>query len=162
MSSTYSIKVSIFQTNPNGPLFRIVEKGVWYYASGGEWSTSDTAPILTIVGSGTSGMLRFVSDLSSSSSNRSDANKEAFVITVGVQSDKHWVDIVTNLKNTDTTALLLSQYYADTGNTQADRVNARQAQRSSWEAVNNKGRQISARFTAASGSKDQELIVVIG
>ncbi|KAI1448504.1 lectin [Annulohypoxylon stygium] len=155
MSSPYSVKISIFQTNPNGPLFQIAEKSVWYFASGGEWSTSDTAPTLTMLDSGTSGMLRFVPDAAPSS------NREIFVVAVGVHNNKHWVDIVTNIKNTETTPLTLSQYYRDTGNTQADRVSAREAQRDSWDAVNNQGRKISAKFTTAAASRDQELIVVV-
>ncbi|KAI0901689.1 lectin-like protein [Annulohypoxylon nitens] len=156
MSSPYTVKVSIFQTNPNGPLFQIAEKAVWYFGSGGEWSESNTAPTLTMPDTDTAGMLRFIPDATPSS------NREIFVVAVGIHNSKHWVDIVTNIKNTETTPLTLSQYYRDTGNTQEDRVNAREAQRDSWEAVNNKGRKISAKFTTAAASKDQELIVVVG
>ncbi|KAH9171896.1 lectin [Lactarius sanguifluus] len=59
----YSIKVFIFQTNPRqNEFFRVVEKTVWNFASGGTWSEVDGRNELKINNTGTSGALRLLTN----------------------------------------------------------------------------------------------------
>ncbi|KIK57113.1 hypothetical protein GYMLUDRAFT_87113 [Collybiopsis luxurians FD-317 M1] len=144
---SYSIKVKVYQTNTNA-FFQLVEKDVWYYANGGVWNESDGVHKLSMGGSGTSGMLRF----------RSEQGNEAFWVAQGVHNYKPWVDIVTNLTNDYTGVKGLPEYY---GSTVPGRAQAREAQRTSWQAVNAQGRKITANFTVSSGN-NLELNIIIG
>ena len=113
---TYTIKVRVYQTSTNA-VFRIVEKDTWHYANGGTWADIDDYHILTMGGSGTSGMLRFMDE----------EGEESFYVAMGVHNYVRWVDIVTDLGSTSgTNARALSDYY----NGQSEvRVAAREAQR---------------------------------
>ncbi|KAJ2912846.1 hypothetical protein MD484_g7563, partial [Candolleomyces efflorescens] len=144
---SYSIKVRVYQTNVNA-FFRIVEKGVWHYANGGTWSDQDGVLTLTMGGSGTSGMLRFMTE----------QGKEAFFIALGVHNYKPWVDIVTGLANDVTCVRALPEYYSSTAN---DRTRAREAQRTKWSIMNIDGRTITTNYKGAEG-RDLELNIVIG
>src|SRR5258708_4060463 len=97
---SYSIKVFIYQTNPNA-FFRIVESTVWKYANGGTWDLVDGYQVLKMGGSGTSGSLRLQS-----------SSGESFVVTLGVHNYKRWGDIVTNLKNGQTALTINPEYYS--------------------------------------------------
>lgn len=81
---TYTITVRVYQSNPNA-FFEIVEKTVWNYANGGTWTVKDDRQVLTMGGSGTSGILRFVS------------GEERFIVALGVHNYKRWVDVSTGL-----------------------------------------------------------------
>ena len=59
---SYNISLRVYQRNPARGFFHIVENTVWHYANGGTWSEADGAHTLTQGGSGTSGVLRFLSD----------------------------------------------------------------------------------------------------
>ncbi|KAI0145770.1 fruit body lectin [Hypoxylon sp. NC0597] len=143
----YTIKTRVYQTNTNA-YFNIVERGVWHYANGGTWVEERGAHKLTMDESGTSGMLRFVSE----------GGKEAFWVVVGIHGDVRWVDIVTNLTGGDTCVKSLPEYY---NGTKPDRVAAREAQRDSWAATNDNGRRISAKYVNPDGP-NFELDIVIG
>ncbi|KAI1410101.1 fruit body lectin [Hypoxylon sp. FL1857] len=144
---SYSIKVRVYQTNVNA-FFSIVEKSIWHYANGGTWVETGGEHTLTIGGSGTSGMLRFVAA----------DGAEPFWVAVGVHNSVRWVDIVTNLTGEDTCVKSLPDYY---NNGNPERVKAREAQRVKWTATNASGRRISAEYSVSDGH-DLELNVVIG
>ncbi|KAJ7726308.1 fungal fruit body lectin [Mycena maculata] len=100
---SYKITLRIYQTNPNA-YFCIVEKTVWNHGAnhdnGGTWSDSDGEQVLTIGSSGTSGILRFLSDTG-----------EYFLIAVGVHNCKRWCDIVSNITPDMTGAKVHPEYY---------------------------------------------------
>ncbi|KIK55803.1 hypothetical protein GYMLUDRAFT_175039 [Collybiopsis luxurians FD-317 M1] len=142
---SYTINVKVYQTNTNA-FFHIVEQGV--YANGGTWHESNGVHVLTMGSSGTSGMLIF----------RTEQGKEPFWVVQGVHNYRPWVDIVTNLSDDVTAAKGLAEYY---NNTVPGRAQAREAQRTSWEAVNAQGRKITARYAVSTGN-DLELHIIIG
>jgi hypothetical protein len=144
---SYNIKVRVYQTNTNA-FFRIVEQGVWHYANGGTWSDKDGVLTLTMGGSGTSGMLRFMTE----------HGKEAFFIALGVHNYKRWVDIVTGLADDVTCVKALPEYYNDTNPV---RVQSREAQRTSQSITNMYGRNISANYSVAEGN-NLDLNIIIG
>ncbi|CAM1505799.1 Fc.00g114360.m01.CDS01 [Cosmosporella sp. VM-42] len=144
---SYTIKVRVYQTNANA-FFRIVEKGVWHYANGGTWTDQDGLLTLTMGGSGTSGMLRFMTE----------QGKEAFIIAMGEHNYKPWLDIVTGLADEVTCVKALPEYYNDTN---PERVRSREAQRTSQSILNIDRRTIAANFRVADG-KNQELDIIIG
>ncbi|KAM5349657.1 hypothetical protein ACJ41O_006162 [Fusarium nematophilum] len=144
---SYSIKTRVYQTNTNA-YFRIVEKGVWHYANGGTWADHDGLLTLTMGGSGTSGMLRFMTE----------EGREAFYIALGVHNYKPWVDIVTGLGNDITCVKALPEYYNDT---HRERCQSREAQRTNQSILNIDRRTISVNYKVAEGH-NLELDIVIG
>ena len=144
---SYSIKARVYQTNTNA-YFRIIEKGVWHYANGGTWTDQDGVLTLTMGGSGTSGMLRFMTE----------QGKEAFFIAFGVHNYKPWVDIITGLADEVTCVKALPEYYNDTN---PPRAKSREAQRTSQSILNIDNRTIAAKYKVADG-KNLELDIVIG
>ncbi|OTA80812.1 hypothetical protein M434DRAFT_86025 [Hypoxylon sp. CO27-5] len=143
----YTIKVRVYQTNTNA-FFNIVERGIWHYANGGTWGEEKGGHKLTMDESGTSGMLRFVSE----------GGEEAFWVVAGIHKSVRWVDIVTNIIREDTCVKSLPEYY---NGTKPERVAAREAQRESWAATNSEGRRISAKYTNPDGP-NFDLNIVIG
>jgi hypothetical protein len=143
---SYSIKVSIFQTNPGkGAYFRIVEKTAYIDANG--WDEVYDHQVLKMIGSGTSGSLRLQSDTG-----------ESFIVTLGVHNYKRWGDIVTNLTTKQTGCIINPEYY----NSQyPDRVRQREKQLSAYSVSNLQGRKFSLEYTKAEGN-DLEVRVVIG
>ncbi|RVD85967.1 uncharacterized protein DFL_004266 [Arthrobotrys flagrans] len=144
---SYSIKVRVYQTNENA-FFRVVEKGVWHYANGGIWSEQDDALLLTIGGSGTSGILRF----------QTEEGKEAFFVAFGVHNYKPWLDIITGLADDVTGVRALPEYYNDSN---PERVKSREAQRTSQSILNIDHRTISARYKVSEGH-NLELNIILG
>ena len=144
---SYTIKVRVYQTNTNA-FFRIVEKGVWHYANGGTWKDVDGYHILTMGGSGTSGILRFMTE----------QGKEAFFIALGVHNYKPWVDTITGLGDDITGVRALPEYY---NNTNPERVKSREAQRTSQSILNINSRTISTKYRVAEGN-NLELDIIIG
>jgi hypothetical protein len=143
---SYKISLRIYQTNPNA-YFNIVEKTVWNYANGGTWSESNGEQVLTMGGSGTSGILRFVADTG-----------EKFIVAVGVHNYKRWCDIVTNLGNDHTGVIINPQYY---NSQDPDREAAREKQLSAYNVKNTKGRNFAVTFTVTDGN-DLKANIIIG
>ena len=133
---SYTISLRIFQTNPARGFFRIVEKTVWYYANGGTWSDSDGVLTLTMGGSGTSGVLRFLSD-----------KGEYFTIAVGVHNYKRWCDLVGNIKPDETGLLINGQYYNNGG-----RDYQREKQLAEYGGTSAVGTKVEIKFTVADGN----------
>ena len=140
---SYKITAQVYQTNQNA-FFHVVEKTVWQYANGGTWSEVDGAHVLTMGGSGTCGSLRFVSNTG-----------ENFIVTLGVHNYKRWGDIVTNLANNQTGVIITPEYYSDQ---HRDRERQREAQLTSYNVSNLKGRNFALHYTVAEGN---ELVVQI-
>uniref|UniRef100_A0A8H7KE33 Lectin n=1 Tax=Bionectria ochroleuca TaxID=29856 RepID=A0A8H7KE33_BIOOC len=144
---SYSIKTRVYQTNTNA-YFHVVEKGVWHFANGGTWSDQNGILTLTMGGSGTSGMLRFMTE----------QGTEAFFIALGVHNYRPWVDIVTGLANNVTCVRALPEYY---DSKHSVRCASREAQRTSQSILNIDHRTISVEYKVAEGH-NLELNIVIG
>ncbi|KAF6743564.1 fruit body lectin [Ephemerocybe angulata] len=144
---SYSITVRVYQRNPNA-FFKIVEKGVWHYANGGTWSDKDGVQTLTMGGSGTSGMLRFMTE----------GGKEAFFVAMGVHNYKRWVDVITGLADDITCVKAMHEYY---DNSNPPRAQAREAQRTEISILNLQSRTIAAKYSVAEGN-NLVLDIVIG
>ncbi|KAI0454289.1 fruit body lectin [Xylaria acuta] len=98
---SYTVRVRVRHGNTDA-YFHIAEMAVWHYANGGAWANSDGVLMLTMGGSGTSGMLRF----------QTDNGKEPFTVVIGVHNYKPWVHILADVPPNETTVVLLPQYYA--------------------------------------------------
>jgi Fungal fruit body lectin len=131
---SYKITARVYQTNPNA-WFEIIEKTVWNYANGGTWTVVDDKQVLTMGGSGTSGILRFKS------------GSEYFIVALGVHNYKRWVDVSTGLPTSDTAAHIHPDYYT-AGNY---RATVREKQLSSFDVTSPQGRRITVNFTVAEG-----------
>ncbi|KAM3498524.1 hypothetical protein MY10362_008163 [Beauveria mimosiformis] len=123
---SYTVQLRVFQSDTK-TFFYQVEQGVWKYANGGTWGYNQGGLRLTMGGSGTSGIVRFIAATGS----------EAFVVAVGVHNYKPWVDIVTNLSKDQTGVSILPEYYNDQD---PARVKAREAQRDNYSVKNSEGR----------------------
>ncbi|KAF2758636.1 fruit body lectin [Pseudovirgaria hyperparasitica] len=142
---SYTIKVRVNQSSER---FRLVESGVWYYANGGTWTVESNEQLtLTMGGSGTSGMVRYMTE----------AGKEAFFVAMGVHNYKPWVDIVTGLGDDITCVKALPEYYDGS----SQRSKSREEQKTSESILNAQSRTIAAEFTSASG-QNLELAINIG
>ncbi|PPQ68811.1 hypothetical protein CVT24_007697 [Panaeolus cyanescens] len=142
---SYSITARIYQTNPNA-FFQVVEKTVWNYANGGNWTEANGQHILSMGGSGTSGTMRFSS---------SDTG-ESFLVALGVHNYKRWGDIVADLKNDQTGIIINPEYYKA-----GKRATQRERQLSQFTVKNSKGRPLTVNFTDADG-KDLACDIIIG
>lgn len=125
---SYTIKVTVHQPCSG---FNIVEKTVWYYASGGTWSESHGTHVLTMGGSGTSGTLRFANGAG-----------DYVIFILGVHNYYPYTDIAANLKPGDTGMLLHPSWYGS-----GERAHTRD-----WSQ---------ARGTEASDSKGHRFSVVV-
>ena len=144
---SYSFKVFIFQTNPGGgAYFRVVEKTVWQYGNGGTWDEVDGYNLLKIGSSGTCGSLRLLSDTG-----------EIFVVTLGIDSNVRWGDIVTDLTNSQTACVITPEYY---NSQDADKEKQRTSHLTVYEIANLKGRTCSYEYTVTEGY-DLEVRIVI-
>ena len=142
---SYSIKVFVYQTNPNA-FFRIVEKTVWKYANGGTWDEVEGYQVLKMGGSGTSGSLRLQS-----------GSGESFVVTVGVHNYKRWGDIVTNIKNDQTALTINPEYYSSE---HPNRQRQREKQLAWYNVANAQGRNFSFEYTVTKGNSLEVRIVI--
>ncbi|PSS37210.1 hypothetical protein PHLCEN_2v949 [Hermanssonia centrifuga] len=99
---SYTINVKLIQTNPEA-WFEIVEKTVFHYANGGTWTEKQNMQVLTMGGSGTSGLLRLqhIGD---------PTHIVAFVL--GVHNYEHWSGIATALTPGQTGVEIHPTYYA--------------------------------------------------
>ena len=144
---SYSIEVSIYQTNPaSNTFFRVVEKTVWKYANGGTWDEVAGYHVLKMGGSGTSGSLRLLSNMG-----------ESFVVTLGVHNCKRWGDIVTNLRNDETACIINSEYYSSNC---PYRVAAREGQLCAYEVSDFRGRKYSLVYTVTEGNDLKARVVI--
>jgi hypothetical protein len=135
MTSTYSITLRIYQTNPNA-YFHIVEKTAWGFADGGIWTESTNGElVLTMGGGGTCGTLRFQSDTG-----------EKIVIAVGVHNYERWCDIVQDVKSDQTGSTIQAEYYGGGG-----RATQREKQLASYSVTSASGRKVSIKYTVDSG-----------
>ncbi|EKM54207.1 uncharacterized protein PHACADRAFT_257886 [Phanerochaete carnosa HHB-10118-sp] len=96
---TYTISVRV----QSDTRVQLVESSVWHYANGGTWNFS-AAPdsfVLTMAGSGTSGMLRF--QLPSG---------ELFAIAVGIHNYAPWSGVAVDIGPSDTLQVVHKEFYA--------------------------------------------------
>lgn len=140
---SYSITTRTYQTNTNA-FFQPVEKTIWNFANGGTWTDANGETTLTMGGSGTSGIVRFVS------------GGENFAVVLGVHNYARWCDIVTDIPST-TTATTLQPLYYGSGTPQSAQ---REKQSSSCTATSKNGRPINVTYTVASGNALKANIVI--
>ncbi|KAF7159507.1 hypothetical protein CNMCM5623_004845 [Aspergillus felis] len=95
---SYTIRLTI--RNSTSDTLTVVEKTCWYYANGGIWTEQDCQYVLSMGGSGTSGILRFKS-----------SSGETFTAILGIHNYKPWCDVQVNLRDDDTAVKLLPEYY---------------------------------------------------
>ena len=131
---SYTITCRVYQTDPNA-WFEIVEQTVWNYANGGTWAELGDKEVLTMGGSGTSGLLRF------------NCGDEYFIVAVGVHNYLRWVDVSTGLAPSDTATYIHPDYYADGSH----RTEVREEQLSSFDVTSPSGRNIKVNFDVAEG-----------
>ena len=143
---SYTITAEVYQTNKNA-FFHVVEKTVWKYANGGTWGETNGAYVLTMGGNGTCGSLRFAPNTG-----------ENFIVTLGVHNYKRWGDIVTNLTPDQTGIVITPQYYSDE---HRNREKQREAQLTSYNVKNSKGRNTAFTYTMAD-RKNLVVKIVIG
>ncbi|KAH0831303.1 lectin [Lanmaoa asiatica] len=140
---SYSISMRVFQSNPARGYFHIVEQTCWNYANGCTWSESNGIITLTMGGSGTSGVIRFMSD-----------KGERITIAVGVHNYKRWCDVVTGLAPKDTGIVINGQYYNNGG-----RDYMREKQLSEYSVTSTVGTKIGVAYTVTEGNNLQADII---
>jgi hypothetical protein len=128
---SYTTQVRLYQSNTNA-YFRVVESGVWHYANGGTWATSNGVLELTMGGSGTAGMLRL----------QTLDGKEPFTVALGVHNYKPWVHILPDVASNATCVTLLPDYYSGK---HSDAVNP------TFSVSNAESRNLSAAYAVAEG-----------
>ncbi|KAL6233102.1 hypothetical protein BDW75DRAFT_232263 [Aspergillus navahoensis] len=102
---TYILPFSI--VNKTDDPLTIVEKTCWYYANGGIWTDHDPTSIsssnlvLTMNGSGTSGMLRIMA-----------SSGHIFTVIVGYHNYEFWCDAQVDLSPEETAVKLHPEYYS--------------------------------------------------
>nr|1XI0_A Chain A, lectin [Xerocomellus chrysenteron]1XI0_B Chain B, lectin [Xerocomellus chrysenteron] len=133
---SYSITLRVYQTNRDRGYFSIVEKTVWHFANGGTWSEANGAHTLTQGGSGTSGVLRFLS-----------TKGERITVAVGVHNYKRWCDVVTGLKPDETALVINPQYYNNGG-----RDYVREKQLAEYSVTSAIGTKVEVVYTVAEGN----------
>jgi hypothetical protein len=133
---SYSITLRVYQRNPGRGYFSIVESTVWHFANGGTWSEANGALTLTQGGSGTSGVLRFLS-----------TKGEFITVAVGVHNYKRWCDAVTGLKPDETALVINGQYYNGGG-----RDWVREKQQTEHSATSPTGTKVEVVYTVTEGN----------
>ncbi|KAF8547946.1 lectin [Imleria badia] len=130
---SYSITLHIFQ-HPDRGYFSIVEKTCFTKCT---WSQTNDVLTLTMDGSGTSGVLRFMSD-----------KGELITVAVGVHNYKRWCDIVTGLKTNETALVINKQYYGNGG-----RDWIREKQLAEYNVTSASGTKVEIKYTVPDGNK---------
>jgi hypothetical protein len=143
---SYSISVRVIEHSDPQHWFRIVEKTNWHYANGGTWAECNGVHTLTMGGSGTSGMLRFMNNAG-----------EYFLVALGVHNYKRWCDIVTDAKCSDTGVLVHPTYY-ENGSPGRGEMLWKQLPR--LEKTSAKGTKVTVTFTQGEGNCLQVTITI--
>jgi hypothetical protein len=139
---SYKISLRVFQRDPGRGFFYIVEKTVF---TKGTWSEVNDTHTLTMNGSGTSGVLRFLSD-----------KNELFTVAVGVHNYKRWCDIVGGITENDTALVINGQYYNNGG-----RDWIREKQLAEYSGTSPVGTKVEVVYTVAEGN-DLKANIIIG
>lgn len=98
----YTIELRVAQQSNDH--FRIVEKSCGRYHVDHEWSEKQGCHVLSMGGSGTSGMLRLKS-----------RSGDAFCLAIGIHNHKRWCDIVVDLEDESTAQSIHPGYYRPGG-----------------------------------------------
>jgi hypothetical protein len=134
----YSIRINVI--NNTSDTLAIVEKTTWYYTSSCEWSEFSGGHLLSMGGSGTSGMIRFKS-----------SNGEQIGLVTGVHNYKRWCDLVVNIENTGadkSTSMYIHPTYYQPGTN----ATTREKQLSSVVKTTAKGKRVTAFFYVDDGN----------
>ncbi|KAI1184854.1 fruit body lectin [Nemania serpens] len=146
---SYTVRVRI-RHNSTDAYFRTAEMAVWHYANGGSWTDSDGVLTLTMGGSGTSGMLRLQTH-----DENNGGRREAFTVVIGVHNYAPWTHVLPDVAPSETTVLLLPQYYAGGKHSGVPVA-------PSCEVRNAAGRRLSAAFRDNAEGRKYSLDIVIG
>jgi len=92
--------VNLRVENKTNDALTVVEKTCWHYANGATWTEHEDDHLLSMGGSGTSGMLRF-----------RFSTGEKFCLALGIHNHEVWCDIIANLKDNDTATKIHQSYY---------------------------------------------------
>ena len=131
---SYTITCRFYQCNTDA-WFEMIEKTVWNYANGGSWTEVNDKQVLTMGGSGTSGLLRF------------KCGDEYFIVALGVHNYKRWCDVSTGLPSSDTACYIHPNYYNGGAG-----AGVREKQLSNFEATSPQGWKIKVDFNVSEGS----------
>lgn len=131
----YTINVRVIDDSITDNL-TIVEKACWHYANGCTWTSHPGGNLLTMGGSGTSGMLRFTA-----------AGGQHCALIVGVHNYKVWCDVLVDLKSDDTLVKLLPTYYG------AGERNVGWVQKSSVVKTTAAGKEVGVNFYQTEGNQ---------
>ncbi|KAF3384109.1 hypothetical protein DPV78_012798 [Talaromyces pinophilus] len=99
-SATMSYTIRLRIENSTSDTLTVVEKTCWYYANGCTWVEQDGQHVLSMGGSGTSGMLRFKS-----------SSGDLFTVVVGMHNYNPWRGLLVDLREDDTALKLHPEYY---------------------------------------------------
>lgn len=132
---SYTITCRFYQSNTSA-WFEVIEKTVWNFANGGSWTVANDKHVLTMGGSGTSGILRF------------KCNDEYFIVALGVHNYKRWCDVSTGLASSGTACHIHPDYYTE-GNVRAA---VREKQLSTFDVTSPQGRKITVNFDQPDGN----------
>lgn len=129
MSYTINLRV----INDTGDTLTLIEKTL--FSGDSTWTVSEAGHRLSIVGSGTSGLLRFKS-----------SDGSIFAVIVGVHNYKRWVDIVVDTPDSGVT--IHPKYYND----KLPQYQELWKQASELSKKNGKGKTISVKYYVPDGN----------
>ena len=147
----YTITAQVYQTNPNA-YFHVAGQGT--LSNDGSWAEVKGAHVLTVNSTGVCGSLLFRSN----TNENTNENTENFFVTLGVDNNKPWGDIVTNLPPDQTCNDITPQYYSDK---RRDREQQREKHLATYSVDNVSGRKFAFNYTVANG-KDLKVNIIIG
>ena len=93
--------IKVYVDNKNCDELKLVEKSVWMYANGGIWEEFGEVHKLTMNGSGTSGMLRYLT-----------ASGEYFAAAFGIHNYAPWSGLAVDITSGDTLQQVHKEFYA--------------------------------------------------
>ena len=135
---TYTINVRIYQTNTNA-FFKVVERSsnLGNGLGSSNWTEANDQHVLTMGVSGTSGMLRLLSNTG-----------EHVTIVLGVHNYVRWVDVVADGDSHLYGGSILQQYYSGVPR---DRRAVRERQAATHTCTNAKGRRFTVSYSQPEG-----------
>lgn len=134
--SSYTINLRVI--NDTDDELILIEKTCWHYTSSCAWTEREGSHLLSMGGSGTSGLLRFQSSAG-----------EKFSLVLGVHNYERWCNINVDLKDDDTGTKIHPQYYA--ANTTESGV--REKQLSEITKTTSKGKKLQISYYQKEGKK---------
>lgn len=133
---SYSIVLRI--QNDTDDTLTLIEKACWHYTPSCAWTEPEGSHLLSMGGSGTSGLLRFQTSAG-----------EKFSLIVGVHNYARWCNIDVDLKDDQTSSKTLPLYYGSS----TTESGVREKQLSDISKTTGKGKNIQISFYQKEGKK---------